>query len=260
MITHSIKDSSWWSTNTTIQDWVVLRPKSPSKKAVPVNHAKQWAAAEDPIIGYNITAAKDDDNSFYCSKLVWRAYDLAGVNLQVPKGKVLNVDIPEWIVAPIDLYNQESFEVQSGKKPKARLAFVGIAKQPKIADANMQSQFAPLLEPAITTTPAHLMLIDTQGRRTGYDSVTGAIVNEIPEAIYSGPDAMFENITVTNFDGDWQAIVTGVEAGDYRLVAEFLDVIDPKVQTIDGRTEPGQIDQFTISPPDPVIYLPIINR
>jgi uncharacterized protein YycO len=254
VLTHSITESAWWDTKSKIQDWVVLRPKLPKDKALVIQYAKDWAKADNPVIGYAFSDRRDD-TSFYCSKLVWRAYDLVSYDIERPRWQAWGFT-PDPLITPADLYNNLSDVVQSAQNPKDKRPAIIVISKP----AQVSGMTTHLSSASTTTGPAHLMLIDPQGRRTGFDPNTGAILNEIPDAIYSGTDAVYENISVPHLNAEWQVIVTGADTSKYRLVAEFIDAVSPKQQRFEGNTVPGQVDQFTISPPDNMLYLPLIRR
>ncbi len=231
-----LENTEFWK-GATITDWAVVRPDtSPSVKDSAIRYARD-KAAEDGVV-FGILADRSDEKRFYCSKLVWRAYDQAGFKVDQRLRLVDPASRFGWIT-PEDLY-YGSPEVQSKSTSLGRQilkGFFGIY------------------------SPAHLTLTDAQGRQTGYDPTTGESLSEIPGSMYSGPDAEIESIHVADI-GDttgWQLTATGYEDGGYTLETGY---IDPRttIQIVHDVTSPGKIDTFPVSPPMYSILLPLVVR
>jgi alpha-tubulin suppressor-like RCC1 family protein len=254
VITHPIEQTSWWSSDPVL-DWAVIRPKSPPNKQLAVERVKEWAAASDPIIGYAFSL-RTDDTSFYCSKLVWRAYQLLGYNIEQSIWSIWGLTLDP-LVTPGDLYNDRSTLIQENFNRIDNIsipATIAIGPQPPVVATD-----SALHSPSQSSTTANIMLIDPQGRRTGYDPSTGNLLNEIPEAIYSGEDAQVQNVSVTSLGPGWSVQVTGINGGDFRVVALFLRNATYQQQLIEGTVSPGETKTFTINPPS-TLYLPLLRR
>lgn len=226
VLVRPIKQSAWWREG--IQDWVVMRPNvSAEVISSAIRYARKKAA--DPKVVYNLSIlppgpSREDERLFYCSKLVWKAYAQAGVDLEVVKG---------FYVIPDDLYTTDRASVQY-----------------QVVNPALDTVRPPRRTRITIHSPAHLMLIDAQGRRTGFDPATGATLNEIPNIRYSGTSVAIETITATDLQGVSQLFVSGFASGDYHIEVVYLDKASPRSQTIVASTTPGRVDQFTLPDPD----------
>jgi len=92
----------------------------------------------------------------------------------------------------------------------------------------------PFLSTFIFGEPSlEFLLIDSQERRVGYDTITGEIVNEIPESSYGDeylPDLYEENVSVTKnldvttpFEGKYTLYIIGKDTGTYDIEIEPND-------------------------------------
>jgi hypothetical protein len=94
--------------------------------------------------------------------------------------------------------------------------------------------------------PNTLMLVDSQGRRTGENPVTGTLYHEIPGTSYSE-----EGMSPTNQIGD--LIVQGVSDGQYALYvlggktgSYWVGIAGSPSQTIYGNIDVGTMAAYTI--------------
>lgn len=69
---------------------------------------------------------------------------------------------------------------------------------------------------ALADGPAEIIVIDAQGRRTGYDAETGEVFSEIPDADYSEWDQDNHGIELPGMAAK-RVILRGAEAGDYTV-------------------------------------------
>ena len=83
-------------------------------------------------------------------------------------------------------------------------------------------------------SPADLLLQDSLGRRIGRDPSTGVVYNEIPEAMYTGPDIEPETISVmASKDLTWTLNLVGTgEGGVYHLESRTLVNSEPISQVL----------------------------
>lgn len=219
--------TAWWPDNDDkLKDWAVIRPKTTDTiKELSANYAKDKAEQENPYILYNLEFwNKDDETKFYCSQLPWKAYEKQGVDLETDRGPISPV------VSPDDLYysvgEDKSTLVQQRLEPRERLVF------------SLHS-------------PANLLIIDEQGRRTGFDEVNHETITEIAGIYYSGPDAEPEYLAVSTADvSGWRLQVTGTDSGTYTLAVQSVDWNTPVRQTITQTTHPEQQDDFIIVSPN----------
>lgn len=105
-------------------------------------------------------------------------------------------------------------------------------------------QQAPTIFEYHIALPNTLMLVDSQGRRTGKDPATGALYHEIPDTSYTE-----EGIGSTNTDGvlfAWNVTgrytlyVLGGTTGPYRIVAS------PR-QELTGIIQRGAMDAYSLN-------------
>lgn len=110
-------------------------------------------------------------------------------------------------------------------------------------------------------SPIELMATDDLGRRTGYDSTTGTLREEIPGATYvydggiESPDApgevspIYKQIVFNDPpSGDLTLRVYGTGSGSYEVDFAALDSsIASQMTTFTGSTSNGQIENFNIS-------------
>ncbi len=72
-------------------------------------------------------------------------------------------------------------------------------------------------------SPINIQIIDPQGRRIGYDKVSGSSLMEVPGGVYSGPGSEPQLITIQNpFEGKYRVTVYGKSEGAYKITTELL--------------------------------------
>ncbi|OQA19683.1 MAG: hypothetical protein BWY63_01681 [Chloroflexi bacterium ADurb.Bin360] len=228
-----LANTQWWN-GEDVTDWAIVRPVASSEaKASAIQYARDKAA--DPNVVFDFLADLNDEQKFYCSKLVWKSYQQAGVDVHRKTG--LTGALTSYWVTPEDLYfGSPVVQNMPGVDPSTR-AFFRIY------------------------SPAHLTLIDPLGRRTGFDSSSGGEVNEIPGALYSGTDAQIESVTVAGLGSaeGWRLLATGSASGTYTLEAGYLDGRTRNWETR-APTSEGKIDEYPVRPPNYPSYLPLLLR
>jgi uncharacterized protein YycO len=164
---------------------------------------------------YNINVFdKHATNSQHCAQLVWQAYNSASrgqINLDE------NIGTPDWLdfffpdlVIPDDLVMNRSVQYISGTlSPDA---------------------FSLTLH-----RPAVALLRDEQGRQVGLDPESGALINEIPGAVFDmTSDPKYIYISESG-PGDYQVRVTGSAEGKYTLrIANLQADAAPQVSEVSG--------------------------
>lgn len=228
-----LADTQWWD-GENVTDWAVVRPVASSEaKAIALQYARDKAT--DPDVVFSFLTDLDDEQEFYCSKLVWKSYQRAGLDVHKKTG--LTGDLTSYWVTPEDLYfGSPVVQNMPGVDPSARAFFRKYS-------------------------PAHITLIDPLGRRTGFDATSGGEVNEIPGALYSGADAQIESITVAGLESPegWRLLATGYAAGTYTLETGYLDDRTRNWVT-HATTSEGTIDEYPVRPPNYPSYLPLLLR
>jgi Tol biopolymer transport system component len=192
---------TYWYTGESITDWAVVRPGvGQNIKDAAIRYARDKAAEDDVRFQMIPMPSRDDEHKFYCSKLVWKAYEKTGVEVSQVRGIDPAMRLAGY-VTPDSLYNG-SPEVQS--KP------------------GMSSKRRLLID---VWSPVHLIIVDPKGRRTGFDPATGLALSEIPDTSYSGSDAEIETIAVTGINdaSGWRLTMTGYTTGVYTLQTAYLD-------------------------------------
>src|SRR5215213_565250 len=110
-------------------------------------------------------------------------------------------------------------------------------------------------------SPAEVTVVDPNGRRTGLDTNTGQILEEIPGSSYSDEGGLEDdegsNVHTETFrslhlsepiNGNYQIIVSGTGSGPYTLEIVARDSSDRyTIQQISGVTSPGLVDQYFVS-------------
>jgi hypothetical protein len=84
-------------------------------------------------------------------------------------------------------------------------------------------------------SPVNLYVTDPQGLSIGTDPNTGEIVNEIPDAFYSGPGTEPQVIMIPDpTDGTYSITLVGTATGDYALTIEYITCEQTATQTFTG--------------------------
>lgn len=112
-------------------------------------------------------------------------------------------------------------------------------------------------------SPANLYIADPQGRRIGFDPITGETVDEVPDAWYSGPDGEPQEIMIPGpLDGDYVVLMIGVSTGTYEVVSELITDQGAVTQTYTGEISEGEVleliatvsgNEMTSNPPLPAV-------
>jgi uncharacterized protein YycO len=225
--------TSFWTGQDQI-DWAVIRPTAgAAAKQAAVAYARGKADQSDPPVPYNFDFLnKGREDALYCSQLPWKAYQRQGLDLETERG-VLSRFLPgaERVVTPDDLY----YSVGAGKATLVQ------QKQHPGAGSQLQRWLFQLF------SPAELLVVDAQGRRTGFDPRTGAYRSEIPGTSYIGGASEPKTLTVLAFDATWTLYVHGTGAGSYTLVAEQLEAPAGAEQVVTRPAVPGGVDAFAVS-------------
>jgi hypothetical protein len=229
----------------TASDWAILRTKASGAKR---EAAVTYAQAQDPKKYNWIYPDKWTTDKFYCSQLVWRAYERQGIDLDSNRA-ALNA-LVKWLgpwgvadaaavlaaVPPDDIYFDGDVSVvkqRSGGKNRAvfRLG-----------------------------SPADLYVTDAEGRHTGVDRNTGEVVEEIPGAFYSGPEAEPEFMSIEDLEGTWRIEILGTAEGEYTLQAETIDADNHQVAQVSGDTVEGSVARYDVTypeePGEPIVLAP----
>jgi cell wall-associated NlpC family hydrolase len=233
----SITETSFWNTS----DWAILR--------VGTDQAKRGAAVAytEQQIGkpYLIQLDKYLESAFYCTQLVWRAYEKQGIDLDSNRGLLSSTCPGLWpFVLGDDLVLSPYVQV--------------VSERMKSVEEQLKRSRSLLW----ILSPADFYITDPQGRHVGVNPATGEVVNEMPElAWYSGPDVDPEVVAVSDLDGTWSVEVIGTGTGEYTFGREAVDPTLPRGAIVEGATTEGEIDEYeTEYPPLYPAYVPLMLR
>jgi uncharacterized protein YycO len=217
-----------------------------------------------PIIGIDpavccahpVTDRETEDDCFYCTHLPWRAYHTQGIDLDSDAAWPARLFAAQAIPGD-DLYYDDDVTLVDQKR-------------------GMQAVIV-----SAVGSPADMLVIDAQGRRTGVDPETGEILDEIPEITYGRMDLPLvldfflpdqwesDFVAIPNLDETWEIQILGTKRGSYQLGAELVDWQHHHTQTFTRTTEAGQIDTFQLEYPEQPqaliiraseVYLPLVIR
>jgi hypothetical protein len=107
-------------------------------------------------------------------------------------------------------------------------------------------------------SPAHLMLVDDQGRRSGMNGA-GQQYDEIPDAIFRRTDEG-ESITVPGVAPDaagWNVKLSGYDSGRYTLERTALGADGAMAKLSAGYARPGQVETVALAEADAVAARPV---
>src|SRR6266853_6931426 len=92
-------------------------------------------------------------------------------------------------------------------------------------------------------SPANLLVTDPQGRRTGYDSVGGQTLLEIPGSQFSGPGTEPQSLSIADAtNGNYTIQVVGTSNGVFHLDIHASGQDAGLTQTrVAGSTVPGAV-------------------
>jgi hypothetical protein len=137
--------------------------------------------------------------------------------------------------------------------PNIQLLFETTQGQPSGIHTKTATTNSALIVDSVTTScvgslswtvgsPANIMVTAPDGSRVGYDATSGATVNEIQDAVYSGPGTEPQNITIPNpSSGNYSYNLFGTGSGNYTVTVQSVayggSSIDTKVVT--GTISPG---------------------
>lgn len=95
-------------------------------------------------------------------------------------------------------------------------------------------RYSPGLKMSVHS-PANLFVTDSQGRSIGTNPDTGQVVNQIPDAFYSGPSTEPQVIMIPDpIDGTYNIILVGTATGSYALTIEYITAEQTLTQTFNG--------------------------
>jgi len=240
VLKRNIQDSCFYKTGPEceiVNDWVVMRVKDEYQQLVP--EALQYASekAYDPNVHYVNNfydpQSKNQDQLFYCSLLVWKAFFRLGLNLDYDNGFAQNAPVYSLLnaltnqVLPDDLYASS----------KATFAPTKVVQTYPGLDNIRRSVYS-------MWSPAHILVTDALGRQIGYDPASGSAINQIPGAYYSGTNSEPEWVS-GNIPGPVKVDVYGVGAGPYSLAVRGFEAT-ASAGVFNHRTTIGQHDVFSI--------------
>jgi alpha-tubulin suppressor-like RCC1 family protein len=211
------------------QNWAIMRPTATAQQKAT---ASQYAIAQIGK-GYNWNLVdKERTDAFYCSQLVWRAYQTVGIDLDSNLSALSA--IAKW---------RGPFGLVTGAAVLAAVPPEDIWLSPSVTFVKGGGQG---LNPSLfrMLSPANLYVTDPMGRHVGVDPLSGITVNEVPGAFFSGPNSYPQFISLADAEGPWGVSAIGTGTGAYTLqVASYGSESDVITQAA-GSTVPGQMDSF----------------
>lgn len=91
-------------------------------------------------------------------------------------------------------------------------------------------------------SPINIEVVAPNGAKIGTDTSTGNEVNEIPGAVYSGPDAKYETILILDpLPGEYRVNTVGTGAGDYTIAVGYTNTSTTSVAAVSGTTVKDQV-------------------
>ena len=216
VIVNPVAQSVFW--NNDVDDWAILRVNSltEAQKQNAIVYAKDKSDGNH-LYNYEfwdkLTEAK-----FYCSQLVWRAFEKQGVNLD-SNISALSLFTKNWLILPLNVLIGENL-IKDVVPPDDIYFSPNVTKvmeRPGLQNSIRRWVFRLL-------SPAKLLVTDPYGRQTGYDSATNSTVQEIHGSLYSGFDTEPQVISIREMGaGIWKFQVVGTGTGSYTFLAESVD-------------------------------------
>lgn len=103
------------------------------------------------------------------------------------------------------------------------------------------------LKRIIVHSPANLLVTDPQGLSIGIAPDTGELVNEIPDAFYSGPGTEPQVVMIPDpLNGTYSIILVGTANGDYTLTIECVTADQTLTQTFKGAIIEQERQDFSL--------------
>ena len=231
VVTHTITASGFW----TAKDWVVLRPKpeyDSGKEREAANYANAQAEAHK-LYNFN-WADKWREDKFYCTQLVWRAYNTGSRPIDLDSGNwfscLISLDpaLCRDMVGPDEIYRSPYLTIVAKRADYKRATFY-------------------------LASSANFYVTDPLGRHVGVDPATGQIVNELPDEVYfgsaNGPNGNLQEVSIRNMEGTWSIKIVGTAAGLYKFGTEVVERDNHQAQIIPGEIQAGQAIEYRATYP-----------
>jgi len=104
-------------------------------------------------------------------------------------------------------------------------------------------------EPALSVvakSPVRICVVDSEGRKTGYDSASGQVLSEIPDSAYSGADSHPQMVKVRSPLGNYSILLTGTGTGEYHLEVVSISLDYKYTDIATGTVQTGVIQQYVV--------------
>ena len=211
----------------------------------PVNQGPSvWKA---PALDYSLVGSARGPDRFYCSSLVWWAYEQVGIDLNVETGWGLFGDA--LFITPDDVLEWPlgaSLVTGSGEG-----GVVSILQPEPIPPASGLRAVAA----AAAAPRANLMLVDSAGRRTGVDA-DGVLHLEIPGAHWRSTE-YGSSVSAAVVPAQWTAVVSGRETGPYGLSWRRLDGMGATADVLAAMSRPGESRTLALADFAAASHLPL---
>jgi uncharacterized protein (TIGR02145 family) len=239
VVINQASTSLFW--DESVKDWSVLRVGSLSEtqQSNAVAYAKSKA---DGNHLYNLWFPnKETEDKFYCSQLVWRAYERQGVDLD-SNFSAFSTKVKHWMTS---MGPATGSGVVKSAVPPDDIYFSPFVTNVEDRGGIKRSVGRWVFR---LLSPATILVIDEQGRRTGFDPETQSVLQEIPGSFYKGKDADPQSITFSDMsEGTFKVLITGTGTGEYTFLAESIDKESHFILEAPGEITPGETDEYEFS-------------
>ncbi len=101
----------------------------------------------------------------------------------------------------------------------------------------------------ISYCPVNLLITDPLGRRLGYEPVSGRVLREIPNSVYTSPGVEPQIVLIGNaIQGEYRITAAGYGTGEYSLEVDQANPAGTvSLGSFYGTTVPGQEDTHTLT-------------
>jgi N-acetylneuraminic acid mutarotase len=95
-------------------------------------------------------------------------------------------------------------------------------------------------------SPVNLFVTDTLGRSIGINPTNGKLINEIPDAFYSGPNTEPQVIMIPDpVNGTYSIVLVGTATGNYTLTIEYISATQTLTQSFKGTISPQETKYYS---------------
>lgn len=97
-------------------------------------------------------------------------------------------------------------------------------------------------------SPINMEVAAPDGKRIGTDLTTGQVINEIPDALYSGTETEYEFAVVLDpLPGEYKVKTVGTGTGAYTIATSYMDTATTSDALLRGNTVTGQTNESILT-------------